>query len=71
MTLSIKGLFETLGIKEIQHKRHTAYQECHYAECLYDKCRDLLVMLNVVTLSVVMQNVVARQGAYAMLTFFH
>jgi len=59
MTLSTKGLFLTLSINDIQHKRHFAYQKCHYAQCLYAECHNLLiVMLNIVMVSVVMLNVV-------------
>jgi hypothetical protein len=56
-TLSIKGLFVTFGLNDIQRK--TLYIECHYAEW-----RDLfigmpnVVILSVVVLSVVMLNVV-------------
>jgi hypothetical protein len=50
----------TLSINDIQYKRHSAKQKCHYADCLYAECRDFLtVMLNVIMLSVVMLNVVA------------
>ncbi len=58
-TLNIMGLVMTLSI-DIQHNSI----ECHYAECLYDDCRDYLnvmlsfIMLNVVMLNVVMLNVV-------------
>ncbi len=54
----------TLGINDIQQKRHSAQQNFHNSECLYE-CHDLLiamlkvVMLNVVMLSVVVLNVVA------------
>jgi hypothetical protein len=53
-TLNIKGLFVTLSINDIQHKRHSALQKCHYAEF----CYFLTVMLNVNMLSVVMLSVV-------------
>ncbi len=34
--------------------------ECHYAECLYDECRDYLnVMVSVIMLNVVILSVVA------------
>jgi hypothetical protein len=59
MTLSIKGLFVTLSINDIQHKRHSACQKCHYAEYLYAECQNfLIVMMNVIILSVIMLNVV-------------
>jgi hypothetical protein len=32
MTLSIKGLFVTLSINDIQQKRHSALLKCHYAD---------------------------------------
>jgi hypothetical protein len=53
-TLSTKGLFVTLSINEIQHKRHSAQQNSHYAECLYAVFRNfLLVVLSVIMLSVI------------------
>ncbi len=49
----------TLGIRDIQHKRHSAQQNYHYAGCGHVECRDLLiVMLGVVMLSVVMLSIV-------------
>jgi hypothetical protein len=53
--LSIKGFFLTFSIIDIQHKRHSALQKCHYAECH----NFLIVMLNVIMPSVIMLNVVA------------
>jgi hypothetical protein len=52
-TLSIKGLFVTLSMKDTQRKRHLdnnnaivlsvafiyCYAECRYAECHHAKCR--------------------------------
>jgi hypothetical protein len=53
-TLSTKGLFVTLSINEIQHKRHLD------TECLYAVFRNfLLVMLSVIMLSVIILSVVA------------
>jgi hypothetical protein len=54
MTFSVKGLFVTLRIKEAQHVRHSAQQNCYYAEVLCAEYRILLiVMLIVFMLSVV------------------
>jgi hypothetical protein len=51
MTLSIKGLFATLGI--IAH--------CHYAEYRYAECRVLyFVMVNVILVSVIMVSVIMQ-----------
>jgi hypothetical protein len=57
ITLSIKGLYVTLSICDIQHNNAMSigwlslcwvshfiydYGECHYAECHYDECRGAL-----------------------------
>jgi len=50
MTISITGLFGTLSINDIQHKRHSALQYCHFAECRVS----FIVMLNIIMPSLVM-----------------
>jgi hypothetical protein len=49
-TLSIM----TLSINDIQHRRHWAWRNCHYAEC-HDF---LVVMVNVIMLSVIILSVI-------------
>jgi hypothetical protein len=36
MTLSVKGLYLTLSINDIEHNNALHYAECHYAECYVD-----------------------------------
>jgi hypothetical protein len=50
MALSIKGLYVTLSINNIEHKYALRYAECHYAlsHILF------IVMLSAVMLSVIM-----------------
>jgi hypothetical protein len=38
MSLSIKGLYATLGINGISITTICHYAECHYAECFYAEC---------------------------------
>jgi hypothetical protein len=55
------GLFATLGVNDIHHKRHSSIQHCHYAECRVTFIVMLsVVMLNVVRLSVVMLSALTR-----------
>jgi hypothetical protein len=52
--LCLMGLFVTLSINDVQHKRHSASQKCHYAEC-----RDFLfVLLNFIMLSIIMLSII-------------
>ncbi len=73
MTLSIKGLFATLSIATLtlttlsikglrcdtQPKRHSAKQDCNFAQRRYALCCIIFIlMLNIIMLSVVRLNVV-------------
>jgi len=47
MPLSIKGLYVTLNVNDIEHNLpseslFSGYAECHFAECHYVECRGAL-----------------------------
>ncbi len=61
MTLSIMGLFVTLGINgTLNDDTHHNSIECHYAKCCYAECHVFIVMHSVVRLDVVVLRVVAQ-----------